>query len=199
MHLLKRTISCGELRSDHAGQEVVLNGWVQRRRDHGGLIFVDLRDRSGMIQVVFNPEKNHDAWTKAETIRNEYAVAIKGVVTKRPEGTVNLDLPTGEVEVYADTLDVFSSAKTPPFYITDDVDVDESVRLKYRYLDLRPVLKALAQDAGLVCAVQEDLNVSAEEQARGKFASTWFVMARRWSDLEPLKAQPNWHQVHLEP
>lgn len=140
--MLKRTHGCGELRAEHAGQEIVLNGWVQRRRDHGGLIFTDMRDRSGLVQVVFNPEVSKDAWADAEQIRSEWVVAIKGRVVARPEGTINADLATGAVEVYADAIEVLSPAKTPPFYVTDDVDVDETVRLKYRYIDLRrPVMQ----------------------------------------------------------
>lgn len=137
-----KTISCGELRSSHVGQEVVLNGWVQRRRDHGGLIFVDLRDRSGLAQVVFNSETGSDAFDKAEQLRSEYVIAVKGKVAMRPEGTVNAALPTGEVEVYATTLEILNEAKTPPIYINDNLDVDETLRLKYRYLDLRrPVMQ----------------------------------------------------------
>jgi len=137
-----KTISCGELRSSHVGQEVVLNGWVQRRRDHGGLIFVDLRDRSGLVQVVFNSETGSDAFDKAEQLRSEYVIAVKGKVAMRPEGTVNAALPTGEVEVYATTLEILNEAKTPPIYINDNLDVDETLRLKYRYLDLRrPVMQ----------------------------------------------------------
>jgi len=137
-----KTISCGELRSFHVGQEVVLNGWVQRRRDHGGLIFVDLRDRSGLVQVVFNSETGSDAFDKAEQLRSEYVIAVKGKVAMRPEGTVNAALPTGEVEVYATTLEILNEAKTPPIYINDNLDVDETLRLKYRYLDLRrPVMQ----------------------------------------------------------
>lgn len=132
-----KTISCGELRSSHVGQEVVLNGWVQRRRDHGGLIFVDLRDRSGLVQVVFNSDMEIEIFKKAEQLRSEYVIAVKGTVAPRPEGTVNPALPTGEVEVYATTLEILNEAKTPPIYINDNSDVDETLRLKYRYLDLR--------------------------------------------------------------
>ncbi|HOP75069.1 MAG TPA: aspartate--tRNA ligase [Bacillota bacterium] len=137
-----KTISCGELRSSHVGQEVVLNGWVQRRRDHGGLIFVDLRDRSGLVQVVFNAEIDAEAFTKAEELRSEYVIAVKGKVALRPEGTINSALPTGTVEVYATVLEILNEAKTPPIYINDNLDVDETLRLKYRYLDLRrPIMQ----------------------------------------------------------
>lgn len=134
---LKRTHYCGQLTAKESGQEVTLMGWVQRRRDHGGLIFVDLRDRVGLVQVVFSPEISGDYFSKAETVRSEYVLAVTGKVRNRPEGTVNPNLGTGEIEVYADSLRILNAAKTPPFYIEDDVDVDEMVRLKYRYLDLR--------------------------------------------------------------
>jgi aspartyl-tRNA synthetase len=119
------------------GQELVLMGWTHRRRDHGGVIFVDLRDREGLVQVVFNPEIGGEQFGKAETIRGEYVLAVKGTVRPRPEGTVNENLKTGAVEVLASELRILNTAKTPPFYILDQVDVDENIRLKYRYLDLR--------------------------------------------------------------
>jgi aspartyl-tRNA synthetase len=112
-------------------------GWTHRRRDHGGVIFVDLRDREGLVQVVFNPEIGDGLFRKAESIRNEYVLAVEGVVRPRPEGTVNDHLKTGAVEVLASELRLLNTAKTPPFYILDEVDVDENLRLKYRYLDLR--------------------------------------------------------------
>ncbi|MBQ2887915.1 MAG: aspartate--tRNA ligase [Firmicutes bacterium] len=134
---LQRSMMCAEVSSAHIGQEVVLMGWVQRRRDHGGLIFIDLRDRTGMVQIVFDPESGADAFGKAERVRNEYVLAAVGKVRPRPEGTVNPNLATGEIEVYISEVRVLAAAKTPPFYIEDGVDVDELVRLKYRYLDLR--------------------------------------------------------------
>ncbi|MDK2785019.1 MAG: aspartyl-tRNA synthetase [Bacillota bacterium] len=138
----QRTRACGELGLPDAGQMVVLNGWVQRRRDHGGLIFVDLRDRSGIVQVVFSPQESEEAFHLAEQVRNEYVLAVRGTVRRRPEGTANPKLSTGEIEVIAETVWVLNQAKTPPFYIEENVDVDESVRLRYRYLDLRrPELK----------------------------------------------------------
>ncbi len=137
MHDLRRTIYCGDLGKQQEGQEVVLTGWVQRRRDHGGLIFVDLRDRSGLVQVVFSPEVDEEAFKKAEGVRSEYVLAVVGRVNARPEGTVNPNMATGEVEVYAHALRVLNRAKTPPFYIEDNIDVDENLRLRYRYLDLR--------------------------------------------------------------
>jgi aspartyl-tRNA synthetase len=132
-----KTQNCGELRRAHAGQEVTLAGWVNRRRDHGGVIFIDLRDRWGLVQVVVNPETDAVAHAAAEQVRGEYVLQVKGNVRMRPEGQANPDLPTGEVEVVAHELKVLSPAKTPPFYIYDDKPVDESLRLKYRYLDLR--------------------------------------------------------------
>lgn len=134
---MKRTHSAAEINLDLKGQEVTLNGWVDTRRDHGGLIFVDLRDRSGIIQVVFSPEVDEQAFHLAEQIRSEYVIAATGQVRARPEGTQNPNLKTGDVEMYASDLVVFSKAKTPPFYIEDNIDVDETLRLKYRYLDLR--------------------------------------------------------------
>jgi aspartyl-tRNA synthetase len=132
-----RNVTCNELRISDKGREVVLNGWVQRRRDHGGLIFLDLRDRSGLIQIVFNPEVNQEAFALAEKLRNEYVVSITGKVENRPEGTVNPNMATGEIDILATKLEILNEAKTPPIYIADDIDVDENIRLKYRYLDLR--------------------------------------------------------------
>ena len=134
---MDRTHSCGALRKGDRGKEVVLKGWVQRRRDHGGVIFIDIRDREGITQVVFNPGLNPDAHSKAKELRSEYVMAVKGTVSERPEGTVNKNLGTGEIEVLANELDILNEAKTPPFPIEDNVNIAEEVRLKYRYLDLR--------------------------------------------------------------
>jgi len=134
---LKRSHYCGSLRSEHAGQKVVLTGWVHRRRDHGGLLFIDLRDRTGLVQVVFSPDLFREAFEKAETVRNEYVLALEGLVRIRPEGTANPNLATGEIEVLANRLLILNRAKTPPFYIEDGIEVDENLRLRYRYLDLR--------------------------------------------------------------
>ena len=133
----KRTDYCGNLRPSDAGREVVLMGWVQRRRDHGGLIFIDLRDREGVVQVVFNPEVNPEVHAKAHNIRSEYVLAIKGDVAMRPAESINPDLDTGEVEVLTKELRILNVAENPPFLIEDNVDISENVRLKYRYLDLR--------------------------------------------------------------
>ena len=133
----KRTIYCGQVRAEHIGKEVVVCGWVHRRRDHGGLVFVDLRDREGLLQVVISPEGSAEAHAKAEPIRVEYVLSVRGVVRRRPAGTENRNLPTGEIEVAAATLAILNESKPIPFSLEDDSDVAESVRLKYRYLDLR--------------------------------------------------------------
>jgi aspartyl-tRNA synthetase len=128
---------CGSLRASDEGRELELYGWVARRRDHGGLIFIDLRDRWGAVQVVFNPTKAPNAHAAASDLRSEYVVRIKGIVGRRPTGSENPRMPTGDVEVTAAELEVISTAKTPPFQIDDDTEADEALRLKYRYLDLR--------------------------------------------------------------
>ena len=133
----QRTHMCGELRREHAGQEVTLYGWVHRRRDHGGVIFVDLRDYTGITQVVFSPEETPEAHESAGQLRNEFVICVQGSVRPRPEDTVNPDLPTGEVEVVGSTLTILSKAQTTPFRVEDDTDAGEDLRLKYRYLDLR--------------------------------------------------------------
>ncbi len=128
---------CGELRAFDAGREVELHGWVARRRDHGGLIFVDLRDRWGTVQVVFNPATAPDVHDAAAALRAEYVVRVRGVVERRPEGSENPNLPTGEVEVHACELEVLNASRTPPWQLDGEQEPEESVRLRYRYLDLR--------------------------------------------------------------
>ena len=128
---------CGELRVEHAGARVELAGWVHRRRDHGGVIFLDLRDRSGLVQVVFHPEKAAEAYKTAAGVRIEYVLRVVGTVVQRKPDTVNPNLPSGEIEVAAAELEVLNPAKTPPFAVNEHTEVDESVRLKYRYIDLR--------------------------------------------------------------
>jgi len=132
-----KTHNCGELRVEHAGRSVTLAGWVNRQRDHGGVIFIDLRDRSGIAQVVVNPTHAPQAHQTASDARREYVLQVRGTVRRRPEGLVNPELETGEIEVLADEVVVLNEAKTTPFYIFDDRSVDEALRLKYRYLDLR--------------------------------------------------------------
>ncbi|MCH2311541.1 MAG: aspartate--tRNA ligase [SAR202 cluster bacterium] len=134
---MHKSIDCGSLRKTHLSQDVILAGWVHRRRDHGNIIFLDLRDRSGLIQVVFDPKSAPQAHNIAESVRNEWVLKIKGVVSNRPEGTINPDMPTGDVEIFANDIEIMSRSKTPPFYINEESDVDESIRLRYRYMDLR--------------------------------------------------------------
>lgn len=134
---LKRTHWCGELDVAHVGKEVVLDGWAARRRDHGGLIFIDLRDTSGIVQVVFDPRVSQESHKVAEETRPEYVLGVRGEVRRRPEGTENPDMQTGQVEVVVREIEVMNSSITPPFEIRDDIRVDERVRLEYRYLDLR--------------------------------------------------------------
>lgn len=132
---LKRTIMCGELREEHVGTNHTVMGWVQRKRNLGGLIFVDLRDRTGIIQVVFGEEINKDAFTAGDTLKPEYCIAVTGVLVKRE--SPNPNMPTGMVELKAENITILSESETPPIYIKENLDASESVRLKYRYLDLR--------------------------------------------------------------
>jgi len=132
----RKTHNCGELRADHAGQTVTLMGWVNRRRDHGGLIFFDLRDRWGLTQITVSPDQEI-AYRTADELRPEYVVAVTGIVQRRPAGMANPRLPTGEVEVLAQTVEILNPARTPPIYVHLDGREDESLRLRWRYLDLR--------------------------------------------------------------
>jgi len=134
---LKRTHACDVLNKENVGQEVVLCGWVARRRDHGGLIFLDLRDRSGLVQVVFSQDIDLDSFKKAESVRSEYVLAVRGMVKLRDASTINANMSTGEIEVSGTELRILNAAKTPPFYMQDNIEIDETLRLKYRYLDLR--------------------------------------------------------------
>ncbi|MEE6449707.1 aspartate--tRNA ligase [Gottfriedia acidiceleris] len=137
----QRTHLCGELRESHIGQIVTLKGWVQKRRDLGGLIFIDLRDRSGLVQIVFNPETSGEALALAETVRNEFILHVHGKVVSRGEGTANTNLETGAIEVSVEKIEIINKAKNPPFAIENKTEVAEDLRLKYRYLDLRrPVM-----------------------------------------------------------
>jgi len=132
-----RTATCGELTLKDKDREVILCGWVFRRRDHGKLIFIDLRDRYGVTQVVFIPRDCPEAYETAAQLRSEYVVRIKGIVNLRPKGTINPDLKTGEVEILAKGLEILNASLTPPFEIEDDAELTEEIRLQYRYLDLR--------------------------------------------------------------
>jgi len=153
----KRTVYCGQVRAGHIGTEVVLCGWVHRRRDHGGLVFVDLRDREGIVQVVINPEESGESHAKADALRVEYVLSVRGTVRRRPEGTENPGLPTGEIEVAASSLAILNESKPLPFSLEDDTDAAENVRLKYRYLDLRrlEVQKSFVRRSRLARATRE--------------------------------------------
>lgn len=135
--MLLKTHHCGSLTKAHVGETVTLNGWVQRRRDLGGVLFIDLRDRSGIVQIVFNPEFSQEAHAVADRARNEYVLAVTGKVVERDPETVNENLATGEIEVRVTEIEILNAAKNPPFFIEDGIEIDETLRLKYRYLDLR--------------------------------------------------------------
>ena len=132
-----RTHTCGELTSKDLGKKVILAGWVHRRRDHGGLIFIDLRDRYGLTQIVFNPAKSKELHDTAESLRGEYVVMVDGEVSLRPKGTENPKLKTGEVEIAVSKLTILNTAKTPPFEIDDEAQISEELRFTYRFVDLR--------------------------------------------------------------
>ena len=134
---LRRTHTCGQLRADNAGQRAILMGWVHRRRDHGAVIFVDLRDRDGITQIVFQSGVAEDVHRRAEQIRSEYVIAVEGHVAKRSQKDINPNLATGEVEVVADKVWILNSSLTPPFPMDETAEVAEDARLKYRYVDLR--------------------------------------------------------------
>lgn len=141
-----RTAWSNSINPDHSGREVLVAGWVQNRRDHGGLIFIDLRDRSGLVQLVCDPSHDADSHAAAEEIRSEFVIAASGKVRPRPEGTVNENLASGQIEILVDRIDILSRAKTPPFEIEDEIEVEEKTRLRYRYLDLRrPTMAANLQ------------------------------------------------------
>lgn len=153
-----RSHYCGDLNTSFIDQEVTLCGWVHRRRDHGGVIFLDLRDRNGIAQVVFDPD-TQDAFNLADKVRNEYVIQITGRVRHRPEGTVNPDMQTGEIEVLGTALDILNMAETPPFQLDEHVQVGEDIRLKYRYLDLRrpEMLEKLQVRAKLTSIIRQYL------------------------------------------
>ncbi|MGD6957043.1 aspartate--tRNA ligase [Rossellomorea aquimaris] len=135
--MTKRTAYCGDITESYIGEKITIKGWVQKRRDLGGLIFIDLRDREGIVQVVFNPDLSGEALALAEKIRNEYVLSVTGTVVARGEGTVNPNLKTGKVEIHVEEVQIINEAKTPPFMIDDQMEVSDDVRLKYRYVDLR--------------------------------------------------------------
>ncbi|MGA8164124.1 MAG: aspartate--tRNA ligase [Waddliaceae bacterium] len=157
----RRTHHCGFLRKEHIATAVTLSGWVHRRRDHGGLIFIDLRDLYGLTQLVFDPEKDPDLHAAAEKLRSEWVIAIKGLVIPRREGMANRNLPTGEIEVGVQEMEVLSKARTPPFSICDEtIEANEEIRLKYRYLDIRrkKVANNLVQRHHAMLATRNFLN-----------------------------------------
>ena len=153
----RRTHSCGALRSEHVGQVVTLMGWAYRRRDHGGLVFIDLRDREGLTQCVFNPGAGGGSHAKAEAVRAEFVLAVRGTVGSRPAGTENPKLATGAVEVQVTEVRILNESRPLPFQLEDDADIDETLRLKYRYLDMRRphVLRAF-QIRDQVCRAARD-------------------------------------------
>ena len=151
---LKRSNYCGDLRKSDVGRNVTIMGWVHSRRDHGGLIFVDLRDRTGIAQIAFHPDACSSALDKAHDLRSEFVIAVKGTVADRPEGTVNPDLPTGEIEVLASELIILNESQTPPFEISDRAEATETLRLKYRYLDLRrPKMQQILATRHRMCQI----------------------------------------------
>ncbi len=142
MTFTQRTHTCGDLRADNVGQTVTLNGWVHVRRNLGGMIFIDLRDRYGITQTTFAPQHNAEVHEKAHDLRSEYVLSVTGIVQHRPEGMTNASMPTGEIEVMVDSFEILNGSEITPFEIRDDVDANEDLRLKYRYLDLRrPILQ----------------------------------------------------------
>jgi len=157
---MRKTHTCCELGADDVGSEAVLMGWIQRRRDHGGVIFVDLRDREGITQVVFNPEVSRKVHEKAHAIRSEYVIGVRGKVEKRLQGMTNPKLKTGEIEVFATELEILNAAETPPFMVEDNLDVSENIRLKFRHIDLRrPLLqKNIIKRHAAAASVRQYLN-----------------------------------------
>ena len=155
-----RSANCGSLRSENAGEQVTLAGWIGRRRDHGGIIFLDLRDRSGSVQLIFNPEIAESASRIAEDVRGEWVVQVKGTVSQRPEGSENPAMETGGIEIVASDITVLNRSLTPPFYIDEDAEADEGLRLRYRYLDLRrpPMLRNLTLRHDVIRYIREFLS-----------------------------------------
>lgn len=134
---MHRTHTCGELTAKYIGQEVTLSGWVANRRDHGGIIFIDLRDRYGITQMVFDPADSETAWKMADSFRSEFVVKLTGKVRRRPEGQTNSSLVTGEIEIITLKAEILAESKTPPFEISDHTTANEEIRFRHRYLDIR--------------------------------------------------------------
>ena len=153
----ERTLGCGQIDKSFIGKEVSVCGWVNRRRDHGGLIFVDLRDRSGIVQLVFNPEISNDAFNDADNLRSEFVICAKGQIVLREQDAVNTDMKTGELELRASELKILNKSETLPFILDEAGDVDEELRLKYRYLDLRrkEMQKKLIMRNDIIFAMRE--------------------------------------------
>jgi len=160
METFERTTSCGMVNEKELNQTIHLSGWVNRRRDHGGLIFIDLRDRSGIMQIVFNPDFNQEAHKAAENLRSEFVISVTGKIVERTEETINKDMPTGKWELQAEKIIVHSKSKTPPFNLEDAQNVDEELRLTYRYLDMRrpEIQKRIALRHKIVFAMRQFLN-----------------------------------------
>ena len=156
----KRSIYCGLVTEELVGKEITLHGWVQKRRDHGGVIFIDLRDREGVMQVVFNPQHNQAAFEIADTLRPEYVIEVTGTVALRGEGLANPNLKTGTMELEVHHVELLAKAKTPPIYIEDDKVASDELRMKYRYLDMRrkPVLENLRLRHKTTRAIREYLD-----------------------------------------
>ena len=125
-----KNVNCGDIREERLGESLCLSGWVSRRRDHGGIIFVDLRDRSGIVQIVFNPELSPEAYEVADQLRNEWVIHVRGTVGHRPPGSENPDMRTGQFEIIAQSVKVLNSSITPPFYITDDLEADDKLEIE---------------------------------------------------------------------
>jgi len=160
MGTLRRSHRCGEVMTAQVGDEIILAGWVHRRRDHGGVIFVDLRDRTGIVQVVFRPESAPEAHTRAHLLRSEWVLMVRGEIERRSDETINPNMPTGTIEVNVRELRILNSASVPPFAIEEEIEVDEQVRLRHRLHDLRrpPLQHALQIRHDLARAVRESLS-----------------------------------------
>ena len=154
---MKRTNYCGELSVSNVENKVVLMGWAAKNRDLGGVLFIDLRDRTGVVQLVINEQAGGEVFSLAESVRSEYVIGVEGIVKKRDPETVNKNIPTGEIEVIVSRLVIYSKSETPPFYIEEDIDTNEQVRLKYRYLDLRrPDMQKNIITRHKVCKIARD-------------------------------------------